>query len=47
MEAPSPKETPNLKKELDYKINVNEKFFQFNLKNLENIVGYSLLKNLF
>jgi hypothetical protein len=41
MEAPSPKETPNLKKELDYKINVNEKFFQFNLKNLENSIVLS------
>ena len=41
MEAPSPKQTPNLKKELDYKINVNEKFFQFNLKNLENSIVLS------
>ena len=38
MEAPIPKTTPDLKNEFDYKINVNEKFFQFNLTIFNNSI---------
>ena len=42
MEAPSPKETPNIKKDLDFKINLNEKMYQFNLKNFDNSIILNL-----